>query len=45
MFNLIAFAFLHRKMPDLTGRSLEEIEEHLSDGKFKPADFAPAGRR
>ena len=40
LFNVIAFAFLYRKMPELTGRSLEEIEEHLSKGRFKPADFA-----
>jgi uncharacterized protein YvpB len=40
LFNLIAFAFLYRKMPELTGRSLEQIEDHLSKGRFKPADFA-----
>jgi hypothetical protein len=39
-FNIVAFVFLYRKMPDLTGRSLEQIEDHLSKGKFKPADFA-----
>jgi sugar porter (SP) family MFS transporter len=39
-FNLIAFAFLYRKMPELTGRSLEQIENRLEQGKFKPADFA-----
>jgi sugar porter (SP) family MFS transporter len=39
-FNIVAFVFLYRKMPDLTGRSLEQIEDHLSNGKFKPADFA-----
>jgi hypothetical protein len=27
-------------MPDLTGRSLEEIESKLGAGKFTPADFA-----
>jgi hypothetical protein len=27
-------------MPDLTGRSLEEIEGRLADGRFRPADFA-----
>jgi hypothetical protein len=27
-------------MPDLTGRSLEEIEAQLAAGKFRPADFA-----
>jgi len=40
VFNLVAFAFLYRKMPELTGRSLEQIEEHLSKGRFRPADFA-----
>jgi sugar porter (SP) family MFS transporter len=39
-FNVLAFAFLYRKMPELTGRSLEQIETHLEQGKFKPADFA-----
>jgi hypothetical protein len=39
-FNIVAFVFLYRKMPDLTGRSLEQIEDHLANGKFKPADFA-----
>ncbi|MEV4350597.1 sugar porter family MFS transporter [Actinoplanes sp. NPDC049596] len=40
-FNIVAFVFLYRKMPELTGRSLEQIENHLAEGKFKPADFAP----
>ena len=40
MFNVIAFAFLYRKMPEMTGRSLEQIEQHLADGKFTPKDFA-----
>jgi hypothetical protein len=26
-------------MPDLTGRSLEQIEDALHRGKFSPADF------
>ncbi|EXG82875.1 sugar porter family MFS transporter [Cryptosporangium arvum] len=38
-FNIAAFVFLYVKMPELTGRSLEQIEEHLADRKFKPADF------
>ena len=42
-FNIIAFLFLYRKMPDLTGRSLEQIEDHLAKGRFKPADFASRG--
>jgi sugar porter (SP) family MFS transporter len=40
LFNIIAFVFLYRKMPELTGRSLEQIESNLAKGKFKPADFA-----
>ncbi len=39
-FNIAAFAFLYLKMPEMTGRSLEEIENHLEDGKFTPAAFA-----
>jgi hypothetical protein len=40
LFNVAAFAFLYRKMPELTGHSLEQIEDHLANEKFKPADFA-----
>ncbi|MCZ2829000.1 sugar porter family MFS transporter [Modestobacter sp. VKM Ac-2986] len=39
-FNIAGFVFLYRKMPELTGRSLEQIEQKLSDGQFTPADFA-----
>ena len=39
-FNIIAFVFLYRTMPELTGRSLEQIESHLAEGRFTPADFA-----
>lgn len=39
-FNVIAFVFLWRKMPELTGRSLEQIESNLRKRKFTPADFA-----
>ncbi len=39
-FNIIAFVFLWRKMPEMTGRSLEQIEGNLRAGKFTPADFA-----
>ncbi|WP_420814597.1 sugar porter family MFS transporter [Kineococcus vitellinus] len=45
-FNVLAFVFLFRKMPELTGRSLEQIEGRLSAGRFRPADFkeaAPVG--
>ena len=40
LFNVAAWLFVYFRMPDLTGRSLEEIESKLSDGKFRPADFA-----
>jgi sugar porter (SP) family MFS transporter len=39
LFNVIAFVFLFRKMPELSGRSLEDIEQHLEDGKFTPQDL------
>jgi len=39
-FNIAAFVFLFRKMPELTGHSLEEIETRLHEGKFRPRDFA-----
>ena len=40
LFNVAAWLFVYFRMPDLTGRSLEEIEEKLGDGRFRPADFA-----
>ena len=40
LFNVAAWIFVYIRMPDLTGKSLEEIEGKLSDGKFRPADFA-----
>ncbi len=43
-FNVVAFVFLYRKMPELTGRSLEQIEGQLSRGRFRPADFAEPHR-
>lgn len=39
-FNVCAWLFVFFRMPDLTGRSLEEIEANLADGRFRPADFA-----
>jgi hypothetical protein len=39
-FNVAAFIFIWRRMPELTGRSLEQIEHRLREGKFKPHDFA-----
>jgi hypothetical protein len=41
LFNIAAFVFLYRKMPELTGHSLEDIEHHLlAEGRFRPQDFA-----
>ena len=39
-FNVAAWIFVYVRMPDLTGASLEEIENKLSQGRFRPADFA-----
>ncbi|MEO6998170.1 MAG: sugar porter family MFS transporter [Terracoccus sp.] len=39
LFNVAAWVFVWRKMPDLTGRSLEQIEERLRAGRFTPKDF------
>ncbi|WP_380160639.1 sugar porter family MFS transporter [Kineococcus sp. R86509] len=41
-FNVVSFVFLYRKMPELTGHSLEEIESRLHEGRFRPRDFAQA---
>jgi len=38
-FNVGAFVFVYLRMPELTGRSLEQIESSLHAGRFKPADF------
>ncbi|MDO9377785.1 MAG: sugar porter family MFS transporter [Nocardioidaceae bacterium] len=40
LFNVAAWVFVYLRMPELTGRSLEQIEDQLRDGSFKPADFA-----
>jgi sugar porter (SP) family MFS transporter len=44
-FNVAAWIFVWRRMPELTGRSLEQIEAQLSEGRFRPEDFAtkPSG--
>jgi sugar porter (SP) family MFS transporter len=38
-FNVAAWVFVWRRMPELTGRSLEQIEAQLHTGRFRPADF------
>ena len=48
LFNVAAWIFIWRKMPELTGRSLEQIESKLHHGEFTPEDFAqlpPDGKR
>jgi MFS family permease len=39
-FNVAAWLFVWRRMPELTGRSLEQIEARLRAGEFRPQDFA-----
>ena len=39
-FNVFAFVFVLLRMPELTGRSLEQIERSLRAGEFRPDDFA-----
>jgi sugar porter (SP) family MFS transporter len=42
-FNVAAFVFVLRFMPELSGRSLEDIERQLQRGRFRPRDFARTG--
>ncbi|WP_193612599.1 sugar porter family MFS transporter [Nocardioides lijunqiniae] len=42
-FNVAAFLFVLRFMPELTGHSLEDIERHLEKGEFAPRDFERSG--
>ncbi len=44
LFNVAAWLFVFFRMPDLTGKSLEEIESRLSQGRFRPKDFARESR-
>jgi sugar porter (SP) family MFS transporter len=44
-FNVAAWIFVWRLMPELTGRSLEQIEAQLGSGRFKPSDFEKAPAR
>lgn len=41
-FNVAAWLFVWRRMPELTGRSLEQNEGQLRRDEFRPADFARA---
>jgi len=41
-FNVAAFLFIWRRMPELTGSSLEQIERRLRKGLFRPKDFERA---
>jgi sugar porter (SP) family MFS transporter len=38
-FNVAAFTFVYLRMPEFTGRSLEQIEGSLREGRFRPKDF------
>ena len=40
LFNVAAFLFVLRRMPELTGRSLEQIEDALQEGNFSPKTLA-----
>jgi hypothetical protein len=44
-FNVLAWLFIWRRMPELSGRSLEQIEGQLRKHRFSPADFARAHMR
>jgi sugar transport protein len=39
-FNVLAFIYVDLRMPELSGRSLEQIECKLRAGEFRPGDFA-----
>jgi sugar porter (SP) family MFS transporter len=43
-FNVAAWFFVFWRMPELTGVSLEGIERRLRAGRFRPREFAAAGR-
>lgn len=39
LFNVAAWLFVWRWMPELTRHSLEDIQKHLREGRFRPRDF------
>jgi sugar porter (SP) family MFS transporter len=44
LFNVAAWIFVWRLLPELTGHSLEDIERHLHEGEFSPQDFVEHGK-
>lgn len=44
-FNVGAWIFIYLRMPEFTGRSLEQIELSLREGRFRPKDFEQRTRR
>ena len=38
-FNVAAWVFVFLRLPELTGKSLEQIEGRLRAGRFRPRDF------
>jgi hypothetical protein len=44
LFNVAAWIFVWRMLPELTGHSLEDIERHLHEGEFSPQDFVEHGK-
>jgi hypothetical protein len=42
LLNALAFLFVWRFLPELKGRSLEEVEEAVRQNQFTPQHFADA---
>lgn len=45
LFNVLAWLFIYWRMPEFTGHSLEQIEQQLQKGQFRPSDFQRVRRR